>query len=308
MNPYLRSLRPVQMRLVAAIARHGQLSLAADMCSMSLPAASRMLASMEAHLGVSLFERTAKGMRLTPAGQLLSRHARKLVHDVDQMAQELTAHLEGLGGSVRVGAVTGGALSAVIPAILELKHNAPLVEVSLEVSSSTHLMEELERGTYDFALCRPGAETVTQDFEIARAGNENVQLMVNRIHPLANVDRVSLEQLADYPWTMQDRGAPLRHAVESAFHDAGVHLPSNLIKTSSVVTIMALLRDSDVVAVVTREVAELLLSPPFSADLTLLPMDQVIDIEPYYLLRPRDQIMSAAAERLIRLIHQRLAV
>ena len=66
MNLYLRSLRPVQLRLVAAIARHGKLRLAAASCGMTVPAASRMLTDMETQLNAALFERTAKvDMRLT---------------------------------------------------------------------------------------------------------------------------------------------------------------------------------------------------------------------------------------------------
>ena len=77
--------------------------------------------------------------------------------------------------------------------------------------------------------------------------------------------------------------------------------------TASVVAIMALLRDSDVIAVVTHEVADLLLSPPFSADLVLLRLPRPIVIEPYHILRPRDRILSAAAKRLLDLVEQNLA-
>ncbi|WP_269582456.1 LysR family transcriptional regulator [Roseibium sp. Sym1] len=306
MNLYLRSLRPVQLRLIAAIARHGKLRLAADACSMTAPAASRMLADIEAQIGSDLFERTPKGMLPTPAGDVLAKHARKLVHDVDQMAEEFAAHLGGKGGSVRVGAVTGGALAIIIPAILQLKQDAPMVDVSLDVSSSSRLMWGVERGEYDFTLSRVGSQDYSRDFDIYPARDEAVLLMVRSSHPLADAGPVALADLRDYLWTMQERGAPIRHALEIAFHEEGTELPANMIKTASVVAIMALLRDSDVIAVVTHEVAELLLSPPYSADLVLLNTERPIDIEPYHVLRPRDRLMSAAAERLLDLVKARL--
>lgn len=302
MTSYIRSLRPVQLRLITVIARHGKLRLAADACGMTVPAASRMLADMEAKLGTALFERAAKGMRPTPAGQVLTRHARKLVHDMDQMAQDFALHLGGQGGTVRVGAVTGAALAAVIPAILQLKQHAPMVDVSLDVSSSSRLMWGLERGEYDFALCRLGPEGDAHDFDFSPARNEAVLLMVRCQHALADREVVSLSELTAYPWTMQEKGAPIRHALEIAFREEGVPLPSNLIKTSSVVAIMALLRASDVIAVVTEEVADLLLSPPYSADLVLLRTERPIEIEPYHVLRPTDRTMSAAATRLLDLV------
>lgn len=307
MKLYLRSLRPVQLRLIAAIARHGKLRLAADACNMTAPAASRMLADLEAQIGSDLFERTPKGMAPTPAGKVLTKHAQKLVHDVDQMAEEFVAHLGGKGGSVRVGAVTGGALAVMIPAILELKRDAPFVDVSLDVSSSSRLMWGVERGEYDFTLSRVGPHDYSRDFDIFPARDEAVLLMVRSSHPMAGAGPVSLAELSEYLWTMQDRGAPIRHALEIAFHEQGIGLPANMIKTASVVAIMALLRDSDVIAVVTHEVADLLLSPPYEADLVLLETSSPIVIEPYHVLRPRDRLMSAAAQRLLDLVKRRLA-
>ncbi len=273
---------------------------------MTTPAASRMLADVETQLGANLFERTPKGMLVTPAGRVLAKHARKLVFDIDQMAQEFGAHLDGTGGSVHVGAVTGGALAATIPAILQLKQEAPTVDVSLDVSSSAQLMRGLEAGDFDFTLSRVGPHDYSREFDIHPARNEAVLLMVRREHPLAERGEVTLAELQDQLWTMQDRGAPIRHALEIAFHEEGVALPGNLIKTASVVAIMALLRDSDVIAVVTQEVVDLLLSPPYCAGLVLLRTERPIAIEPYHILCPRDRLMSAAAERLLELVRQQL--
>ncbi|MFW2542375.1 LysR family transcriptional regulator [Primorskyibacter sp. 2E107] len=303
---YLRSLRPVQLRLLASLAQLGKLRLAADACGMTTPAASRMLNEIETQLETELFERRPKGMVVTPAGEVLVRHAAKLVHDIDQMAAEFDAHLAGKGGAVRVGAVTGGALAIMIPAILEMKRTAPLVDVSLDVSSTAQLMHGLERGEFDFTLSRVGSNDYSRDFDIIPAQTESVLLMVRRGHRFAGAGPVTLADLKDELWTMQDRGAPIRHALEIAFHDEGIDLPENLIKTASVVAIMALLRDSDVIAVITQEVADLLLSPPYSADLVLLETKKPIAIEPYYVLCPRDRMMSRAARDLLDRVRARV--
>lgn len=302
MNLYLRSLRPVQLRLIAAIGRLGKLRLAADACGMTVPAASRMLTDIEVKLGVALFERDARGMKPTASGKVLGHHALKVVHNIDQMAHDFAAHHEGTAGSVRIGAVTGAALAAVIPAILQLKRKAPLLKVSLDVSSSSRLMWGLERGEYDFAVSRLERGANAGDFDVSPARDEEVLLMVHRRHELARRDHLLLAEIADHPWTMQEHGAPIRHAIEIAFREEGVDLPLNLIETASVVAIMALLRDSNVIAAVTQEVADLLLKPPFSADLVLLKTHNSIVIEPYHILRPRDRSLSAGAEQMLALV------
>jgi len=77
LNSYLRSLRPVQLRLFDAVARLGKLRIPADACAMTTPAASRMMADIETQLETVLFERTPKGILATPAGTLLTNHAQK---------------------------------------------------------------------------------------------------------------------------------------------------------------------------------------------------------------------------------------
>lgn len=306
MELYLKSLRPVQLRLIASIVRLGKLRLAANACNMTVPAASRMLTEIEGKLGLSLFERDAKGMTPTPVGRVLGRHALRVVHEIDQMAQDFVAHHQGTAGSVRIGAVTGAALAAVIPAILRLKREAPLLKVSLDVSSSSRLMWGLERGEYDFAICRLERGVDVGNFDISPARDEAVLLMVHGGHDLRHRDHLLLAEVADYPWTMQEHGARIRHAIELAFRREGADMPLNLIETASVVAIMALIRDTNVIAAVTEEVADLLLKPPFSADLVLLRTRDPITIEPYHVLRPRDRSLSAGAEQMLTLVKRLL--
>lgn len=306
MDLYLKSLRPVQLRLIAAIGRLGKLHLAADACSMTVPAASRMLTEIESKLGIALFERDARGMKPTAPGRVLVSHAAKVAHDIDQMATDFVAHHVGAAGSVRIGAVTGAALAGVIPAILKLKREAPLLRVMLDVSSSSRLMWGLERGEYDFAICRLERDVDAANFDVSPARDEAVLLMVHHQHELARRGHLLLDELLDYPWTMQEHGAPIRHAIEIAFREEGVSMPVNLIETASVVAIMALLRDSDVIAAVTQEVADLLLNPPFLADLVLLKTRTPIAIEPYHILRPKDRSLSAGAERMLSLVRSLL--
>ena len=74
MAEFLQNMRPAQSRLVLEVATHGQLQVAAVACGMTQPAASRMLAEIEAQLGVRLFLRTPKGMEPTPEGALIAHH------------------------------------------------------------------------------------------------------------------------------------------------------------------------------------------------------------------------------------------
>ncbi len=80
----LQQLNLKHLRLIAAIAEHQQLSIAAQALAVTQPAASRTLAEAEARVGVPLFERHAKGMLPTDAGEGLARRARNILDEFER--------------------------------------------------------------------------------------------------------------------------------------------------------------------------------------------------------------------------------
>jgi len=307
MTDLLRNLRPAQARLIAAIERHGQLQVAASECGMTQPAASRLLAELERQLETRLFVRTPKGMEPTPPGTLLARHAARMVFDLGQLSEEFAELQTGKGGLVRVGAVTGPALGQLVPAIQRLKQQAPMVNISVEVAPSLVLTQALERGDLDFVLARLPPHVDQRDFEIEPARNEIVQLLVRDEHPMLGQGPVSIGSLHRLPWILQDRGAPIRQAIEAAFHDEGLVAPNDVITTSSLLVIIALLKESDAIAPMSMEVIELMLEPPVSAGFRRLELKRQVVVDPYLIIRGRGRRLSRAAEILLSFTRERIA-
>ncbi|OCX64688.1 hypothetical protein BFP70_10735 [Thioclava sp. SK-1] len=307
MAQYLESLRPAQIRLVAAIAEHGQLQVAASSCKMTQPAASRMLAEIERNLATALFTRSAKGMEPTNAGALLARHATRINHDLTRMAEEFSDLRAGLGGTVRVGAVTGPALGHLVPAIQKLKSTTKGVDISVEVAPSVALVQGLERGDLDFALARLPAHMNQRDFHVEPARDEIVRLLVRDSHPMLAHAPVAIGALNHLPWILQDRGAPIRHAIELAFNDEGMAAPEDITTTSSLLMIIALLKQSDAIAPLSQEVIDLMLHPPVCAEFRVLTLNRFVTVEPFMILRGRGRTLSRAAERLLELTRASIA-
>lgn len=265
---------------------------------MSSPAASRMLADIERDLRTPLFERTPKGMTPTFIGHVIARRAARVVAELRDMERDLRDFRGGHGGKVRVGAVTGPALGSVVPAVRALKATAPLADIAVEVAPSAVLVGALARGDLDFAFARLPDEFDPGEFEIQPALNESIVFLVRAGHPMANRSGLELSQLANLPWILQQRGAPIRKAVDAAFAAIGRPPPSDVVTTSSLLFNMALLVESDAVAAMTREVADLMLGETIAARFDILALTNRIDVEPYLLLRARDRILSPIAQRL----------
>ncbi|MER5171111.1 LysR family transcriptional regulator [Thioclava sp. GXIMD2076] len=301
------ALRPMQAQLVAAISRYGQLGLAAEICGLAQPAASRMLRELETHYEAALFVRTPKGMEPTAEGALLAAYAAELVSAQTRLSQALGTFKAGQSGRVRIGAVTGPAIGIVVPAITQMKRTSPEVDLTLEVAPSTQLVEALQRNELDFVLARLPESVDDRGFAIWPGREEAVDLLVRHDHPLLAEKPLNLAALHDRLWVMQQHGTPIRRAVENAFHENGLTSPANVVSASSILVIIALLRDSDAIAALSREVAEMMIDHPVSAAFRRLPLDTPIHVAPYQILRWRDQHLGPAAEALFTAIRARLA-
>lgn len=282
------------LRLIAAIAEQGQLSVAADLLGMTQPAASRMLGEAETRVGAALFERHPKGMMVTDIGESLARRARNIVDELNDASAEVDRLRSGLGGVVRIGAVTGAAVGYVAPAVRTLRRTAPEVELHVEVSTSDTLMAGLLSLRHDMVLGRVPIGQSTGALSLIRARGEQVCLVAHVSHP-GFTRPPDLASLAGDDWVIQGPGSPIRRAVEDAFLGRGAALPRNVINTSSLLMLLALLQGPAIVTAVSREVATLLTEG--HASLGILPLRDTITVEPYSLVTLRDRRLSPAAAR-----------
>ncbi|NHF74576.1 LysR family transcriptional regulator [Paracoccus xiamenensis] len=298
-NPPARmALKPAQLRLLAALGDHGQLQLAAEACAITQPAASRMLAEIERLLGAVLFLRQPKGLAPTEAGRLVLRRSALILREMNRMGAEVAAMREGDAGTVRVGAVTGPAVSYLVAAIREVKAQAPTADITVEVLPSSDLLRHLAASELDFAVGRILPEYDANDFDILPMRDERVSFLVRASHPLAHAPLVTLTELVGAEWIMQQRGAPIRETTLQAFAAIGLPEPANIVNTPSLLFTIAYLAQSDAVAPMSEEVADLLIHPPVAAGLRRLTVPGTVLVSPYYLLSLRRRPLSPLAQRL----------
>lgn len=301
-NPFSRlDLR--HYRLISSIARHGQISTAADHLAITQPAASRSLADIERALGAQLFERHPKGMRPTPLGEVMARHADILLGDIDQATDELNAFRDGSSGTVRVGAVTGAAVGFLVPAIRDLKKESGRAEIRVHVAPSTDLMSSLLSGELDFVLCRVPPGVDAGQLKVLRGRVEHFSLLVRDGHPKLGDRNLELEALETCTWIIQQQGMPLREAIDQRHVIRGLSPPRDVIESSSLLMTIAYLMATEAVAPVAREVSELLVTTNGSA-LATLHMRDTITLSPYHLIHLKRRPMSPLARRLLDLVFE----
>lgn len=148
----IRGRREVNIRdleYVVAVAEHGHFGRAATACHVSQPALSGQVKKLEERLGLALFERTSRRVRITREGELIIARARELlglVGEIESMAQTLR---DPLAGRVRLGLIpTIGPYLAPLM-LASLRTRLPLLQLVLHEHVTSELVQRLQDGSLD---------------------------------------------------------------------------------------------------------------------------------------------------------------
>jgi DNA-binding transcriptional LysR family regulator len=185
------------LRLFVAILRSGSITGGAAAMSLALASASQRVSGMEAVLGVKLLERTRRGVRPTPAGTALLRHAQDILLRAERMQGELAGFATGLRGRIRLLANTG-ALLGFLPTVLRSFLAAqPGLDIALEERPSPEIVRAVAESAADLGIVAefvdPGA------LELHLLAEDRLVLVVSARHRLADRDTVAFGE------TLQER-------------------------------------------------------------------------------------------------------
>jgi DNA-binding transcriptional LysR family regulator len=238
-----------QLALLACLDEERCVIRAAAAVGMTQPAASKLLREIEDALQVRLFERHARGIVPTSSGEILARHARTIISEINLAQQEIATLESGLSGRASLGTVTTPAANLVPRAIVLLKQQHPDLLVSVELDHSRALVEKLRQGQLDVIVARILDAGDAEDLQFEPLGDEQHAVLVGGQHPLAGKSGVRLEDLVEYPWVLPPSDSVLHERLLGLFLQSGLAAPANVIQTQSLQVITHLLQASNSVAV-----------------------------------------------------------
>ncbi|MBC8740548.1 LysR substrate-binding domain-containing protein, partial [Paraburkholderia sp. UCT31] len=128
------TVQPADLGFFSTLAASGSLSAAARELGLTAAAVSKRLTQMEQRAGVALVNRTTRRMMLTPEGELYLERARRILDEIDELAELLGSAKKTPKGLLRVNATLGFGRSHVGPAISRFVARYPQVSVQLQLS------------------------------------------------------------------------------------------------------------------------------------------------------------------------------
>src|ERR687888_2531337 len=141
-----------RLRILDAVARTGSVTAAAKELHYSQPSLSHHLARLEDETGARLLQRVGRGIRLTPAGQLLADRASEILGRIDAAGAELSAHVGLTAGRVRLAGFASAIGSLVPAAVATLAGRHPGLQISLTDTHPPEAIELLRTGKVELAV------------------------------------------------------------------------------------------------------------------------------------------------------------
>ena len=206
-----------------AVAESGSFSTAAERLFLTQPAVSKRIAQLEQQLGTRLFDRVGRRIRLTEAGEALLPRARQVLLDLEDMSRAISNLTGTVSGTLRIGTSHHIGLHRLPPVLRRFSREYPDVKLDIHFIDSEEAWEAVLHGDLEMGVVtlppqpdpRLHSQAVWQDPLVFMAAPE---------HPLARLDRVTLETLTGYSAILPSPVTFTRRIVESLFEEQALTL------------------------------------------------------------------------------------
>jgi DNA-binding transcriptional LysR family regulator len=188
------------LRYFIAVAEELHFGRAAQRLHLAQPPLSQQIRKLEDLLGHALFVRTSRAVKLTSAGEVLLERARNTLRKVAEDLDDVRSVGRGEVGSLKVGFIGSGMLTALPGTLGNYRRQFPKVDLQLREFSSAGAIRALQDGSVDVGFLRDGGEA--EGLEVEPLLSEPFIAAVPAKHPLAKRKTFSVALLRDEPFVL----------------------------------------------------------------------------------------------------------
>lgn len=242
------SLRDLRYFEVLAEMQH--LGRAAERLARSQPALTKCIDRLEAAVGSPLFERTGRGIRLTPVGEVLRQRAKMLRENASEVIREISEFAGGRAGHIRLAS---GPIAAdhLLPELCDLAlAECPDLTIEISIGPTSALRNQLKDGSIDILIGLTAAGD--PDLVTVPIVNDEVVVAARRGHAIFRRRKVTLESLLEFAWALPSPSVPSRQWLDSVFVGRGLARPRVQIETSALPLLPRLIAKTDLLSFVSR--------------------------------------------------------
>lgn len=196
-------LEPRRLRYFLVLAEELNFTRAAQRLHMAQPPLSNQIKRMEGDLGVALFERVGRSVRLTVTGELLVGEARRILGQIERTQSLIQQAGRGEVGQIMLGFTPSATTGVLSPILALFREDFPGVELFLHEMKADELVDRLASNWLDVSFLYLPFED--ERFRCMTVDREPLILALPNGHPLASVAEVSMEDLSAEPFILPTR-------------------------------------------------------------------------------------------------------
>ncbi|MFB9276398.1 LysR family transcriptional regulator [Cohnella cellulosilytica] len=208
-----------QLEYFRAAAQEEHFTKAAERLSVSQPALSRSLAKLQRELGVELFDRQGRTVRLNHYGRSFYARAARILQEMDEAKLELHRMRQMQFGEVSLAFLKSLGIAFVPRLLGSFRERYPQVSFKLHQNATAAMLEQLRRGEVD--LCLSAVADTTPEIAWRSLWTEEMFVFVHRSHPFAGRRSIEFAEIADERFIALKPGFSSRTLLDKLFLDNG---------------------------------------------------------------------------------------
>ena len=282
-----------QLRDVLAVSESGSLRAAGRHLGIAQPAITRSIREIERELGVSLFERHAKGVRLTDIGRAFVRRAEAVQAELRRAKEEVNQLQGQRTGEISIALSTASSITLIPKTLVEFRKRYPDVILKISETFFAPIERDLLSGRIDFYVGPFEAGSTANAFHIVKLFDNRRWIAARRGHALANA--TNFADLVDAQWL---RPAIVERSTEGDFEKAlaecGLPNPQIVVQSRSALITMLTVANTDLLTVLPQQWLDFPLTASLIQALPLPPFSSA----PICVVRRHDMPLTPIAEYL----------
>ncbi|MBO8168748.1 MAG: LysR family transcriptional regulator [Thermoanaerobacteraceae bacterium] len=288
------------LELFCLVAKVEKFSTAANIMHLTQPAVSAQMQNLESYLNVKLFERTGRGIVLTEAGQIVYKHARKILQQFENMERELDELLSNKETKLVIGATSTVGDFAIPCTIWTFKEKYPKANIKLEILNLQEIVDKLLENKIDIAIIEGSVqhpELITKHVAI-----DKIILITSPDNAWANQDKISFEKLKEIPLMIPAEGSGVRKIFEEKLKELSMDIRDlNIVsELGSTAALKSLVESGKGISICCNLAVQKELR---RNTLRAIELEEFNDLDiSFQLIYPKDKYLSPLAHRFIRFL------
>jgi LysR family hydrogen peroxide-inducible transcriptional activator len=245
-----------QLEYVMAVVKHHHFSYAADSVCITQSTLSHQIKRLEEELGVRLFERSTRKVRLTPAGREFANFASNILELLYQSRKVMQQYSDADKGEITVGAIPIMGILGFIPLLMDFQKTYPNIHMTFKEAGGETLLDDLQNEKIDTAFLIPPANVKNYpDLQFYTLFIDDLVLLTYKSHPLAAERSVDLKLLRNDNFVLMNTNDGMLRANLDVCRKSGF-TPNVVFQSGQVDTVAAVVAEGMGISILSSRVAK----------------------------------------------------